>query len=140
MKRGRKSAASLTVVPAAEIISIVERPQPPAELSLEQAVEWRAIVDRLPAGWFPRETWPLLSQYCRHVVNARRVAQLLAQHEGAADFNTADYGALLAMQERETKAILATARGLKLSQQARVEPKTAGRLARDSKPGPRPWD
>jgi hypothetical protein len=29
------------------------------------------------AYWFGRETWPLLSQFCRHVVIARRVAKLI---------------------------------------------------------------
>jgi hypothetical protein len=52
-------------------------------LTDEQATEWWAVVNRLPADWFPRETHALLIQYCRHVVSARRVAQLLTQAESA---------------------------------------------------------
>jgi hypothetical protein len=79
-QRGRKSAASLTVIGSSGI-ETVQRPEPPAELSEEQAAEWQAMVNRLSADWFPRETWPLLVQYCRHVVSARRVAQLIARAE-----------------------------------------------------------
>ena len=49
------------------------------ELSDEEGEEWCEIVDRLPADWFARETHALLVQYCRHVVAARRVSQLIAE-------------------------------------------------------------
>jgi hypothetical protein len=42
------------------------RPEPPEDLTEEQAAEWSAVVDRLPADWFPRETHGLLARYCRH--------------------------------------------------------------------------
>jgi hypothetical protein len=42
-----------------------------ADLTEDQAAEWRAVVDRLPNDWFPRETHGMLAQFCRHVCTAR---------------------------------------------------------------------
>ena len=69
-QRGRKSAASLSVV---SLIADA-RPAPPDELAVEEAEEWRAIARRMPADWFARENHPLLSEYCRHIVRARDLA------------------------------------------------------------------
>jgi hypothetical protein len=96
--RGRISSASLSVVSSEGVIT-VPRPKPPDELTDEQAVEWRAIVDRLPADWFTRETWGLLVQYCRHVIAARKVAQLVASLESEADFDVAAYDRALKIPE-----------------------------------------
>ena len=99
MRRPRPSAA-------VEIPSVVElhpdaRPEPPEDLTEEQAAEWRAVADRLPADWFPRETHGLLSQYVRHVCTARRIARLLSDMEADPDLNVRDYDRLLKAQERE---------------------------------------
>jgi hypothetical protein len=80
--RGRKSAASLSVSLASPVETIA-RPDAPYDLTDEQIAEWWAVVNRMPADWFPRETHAMLAQYCRHVVNARRVAQLIAAHEAS---------------------------------------------------------
>lgn len=113
-QRGRKSVAALAVVSP---IETVPRPDAPYDLTDDQAEEWRAVVDRMPADWFPRETWPLLSQYCRHIVNARRVAQLIEQAAGRKKLNIGEYEALLKVQERESRAISALARAMRLTQQ-----------------------
>jgi hypothetical protein len=76
------------------------RPQPPEDLTEEQGAEWRAVMDRLPADWFPRETHGLVAQYCRHVSTAQRLARLLAA------------------QERETRCIASLATRMRMSQQA----------------------
>jgi hypothetical protein len=99
--RGRRSAASLTVIGAGGI-ETHRRPEPPSDLSDEQAAEWRSIVARMPADWFGRETQPLLAQYCRHVVSSRRVQQLVAAIEADEDFDIAAYDKALKMQARET--------------------------------------
>ena len=49
-------------------LETIRRPAPPRSLSDEEAEEWRAVVNRLPATWFPRETHSMLTQYCRQVV------------------------------------------------------------------------
>ncbi len=118
--RGRQSRADLAVVTS---IETVRRPPPPSELTDEQASEWQAVVDRLPADWFARETLPMLAQYCRHVASARRVAQLLASSELSDDFSVADYDRLLKMQERESRCLASLATKMRISQQSTYDPK-----------------
>lgn len=102
----------------------MHRPEPPVELSDEQATEWRQVVNRLPAEWFPRETWGLLAQYCRHVVAARRVAQLISNLEaGDGDLNVVEYDRLLKMQEREGRALSSLATRMRLSQHSTYDKK-----------------
>lgn len=131
--RGRQSAASLTVVAGA--VEVIPRASPPEELTDEQAHEWRAVVNRLPAEWFPRETHGMLAQYCRHVVAARRVAQLIASAEADENLDVENYDRLLKMQEREGRALSSLATRMRLSQQTTYDP-------RKKKPATakRPWD
>lgn len=120
--RGRTSAAALEVAALGKVETI-QRPDAPYELTDEQAQEWWAVVNRLPADWFPRETHGLLAQYCRHVIAARRVAQLVAAEE-AGEFDLDRYDQLLKMQEREGRALSSLATRLRITQQATVSPKT----------------
>jgi hypothetical protein len=129
--RGRTSAAALSVIgPVREL----RRAQAPAELTDEQADEWRAIVNRMPAEWFPRETHAMLAQYCRHVIAARRVAQLIDALEGRDPFDVEEYDRLLKMQEREGRALSSLATRMRLSQQA-----TYDKTKRKPIAGVRPW-
>lgn len=133
-QRGRKSAASLAVVTPLEV---VRRPTPPAELTDEQANEWRAVVNRLPADWFPRETHGLLAQYCRHVIAARRIGQLVAAEEESEDFDLDRYDQLLKMQEREGRALSSLATRMRLSQQTTYSDKKTKPAAGGLK---KPWE
>lgn len=117
--RGRTSAASLSVV--SNVVAI-PRPKAPHELNDEQAAEWQAIVDRMPADWFGRETHPMLVQYCRHVVTARRVAELIERAESRDDLEIGEYDKLLIMQEREGRAMSSLATRMRLSQQSSYHP------------------
>ena len=131
--RGRKSAASLAV--ASRPVEVVQRPDAPYDLTDEQSEEWWAVVNRMPADWFPRETHGMLSQYCRHVVAARRVAQLIADREaqvGALDVE--EYDRLLKMQEREGRAISSLATRMRISQQATVRAEQARKPSQVRKP------
>lgn len=119
--RGRTSSAALSVVPA--VIEVTPRAKPPEELTDEQADEWFAVVNRMPADWFPRETHGMLAQYCRHVVTARRVAQLIASAESADTLDVENYDRLLKMQEREGRALSSLATRMRLSQQTTYDPK-----------------
>ena len=116
--RGRQSTAAREIAHLAGSVASVQRPDAPYDLTDEQADEWRAIVNRLPADWFPREAWPLLAQHCRHVVNSRRVAQLIAAAEGAKSLDIEEYDRLLKMQERESRCIASLATRMRISQQA----------------------
>lgn len=133
--RGRDSAAALSVVQGGgSVVTAIRRPAPPSDLTDEQACEWRAVVDRLPAEWFPRETHGMLAQYCRHVIAARRIAQLIGQHEVAGDFTIEDYDRLLKMQEREGRALSSLATRMRISQHATYDKKRKKPIE-----GARPW-
>ena len=134
-KRGRKSAASLEIATVSPV-EIVQRPDAPYDLTDEQAKEWWAVVERLPADWFPRETHGMLTQYCRHVVAARRVAQLIANAEKFKAIDVAEYDQLLKMQEREGRAISSLATRMRISQQATVR----AELARKPDMVENPWE
>lgn len=134
-QRGRKSADALALQQFVGAAA-VQRPDAPYELSDEQAAVWRAVVDSMPADWFGRETQDLLTHYCRHVVAARRVAQLvnaLEQGEGPIDSN--EYDRLLKMQEREGRAMSSLATRMRLTQQTHYSAKKSreGRVAK------KPW-
>jgi hypothetical protein len=119
--RGRVSAAALAVQ-TPEQVEKIQRPDAPYDLTDEQTEEWWAVVNRLPADWFPRETHAILSQYCRHVVAARRLAQLVAAEE-AGELDLDRYDQLLRMQEREGRALSSLATRLRITQQATLNAK-----------------
>ena len=132
--RGRTSAASLQVVTPTGL-HVIERPRPPADLTDEQADEWRAVANSLPADWFGRETLPILAQYCRHVVASKRVAALVAQCEAGDELDLRDYDRLLKMQEREGRAITSLATKMRISQQS-----TYDKSKKKTEQVRKPWD
>ncbi len=137
-KRGRQSAAALAVVPVA---LDARRPAPPAHLTEAQGEVWRDTVATMPAGWFHRSHEPLLAAYCRHVVRAVELDKVLQETMApGSDASVKDADTLLKMAERETRALIACARTLRLTHQSQMHPRTAGR-ALDSAPiGPKPWE
>jgi hypothetical protein len=132
--RGRTSSASLSVTTAAPV-DVIQRPDAPYDLTDEQSEEWWAVVNRMPADWFPRETHSMLAQYCRHVVAARRVSQLIANAEGSDPFDVEGYDRLLKMQEREGRALSSLATRMRLSQQTTYDKSKKKPLA-----AKRPWE
>jgi hypothetical protein len=114
-RRGRPSIASLMVPDAPEFI---QRPDAPYDLTDEQAEEWRAIVGTMDPGHFMRGNYPLLAQLCRHIVNARRLAQLIEQCAKEKDFDRKEFGILLQLEATESAAIMRLSRSMRLTQQA----------------------
>ena len=113
--RGRSSMASLMVPDSSEFI---QRPDAPYDLTDEQAEEWRAIVSTMDPGHFMRGNYPLLAQLCRHIVNARRLAQLIEQCAKEKDFDRKEFGILLQLEATESAAIMRLSRSMRLTQQA----------------------
>lgn len=113
-QRGRKSAASLSL--PIEVGNLLPRPDAPYDLTDEEATEWWAVVNRLPATWFPRETHGMLTNYCRHIVTTRRLSQLIQAAESQKSFNVREYESLLKMRERESRAASALATKMKFTQ------------------------
>lgn len=135
-KRGRKSGAEIAV---ASPVSVVQRPPAPLELTPDETLEWEAIVDTMPADWFTRETHGLLKQYCRHVVMACRVAQLIDNEMAREELDYLALDKLGAMQARETAAIKAMAASMRISQQASYTTQRAG-TQKNNRTVKRPWE
>ena len=133
--RGRKSAASMAVVQPGGITA-VRRPDPPDEMDDEHAHEWRCVVNRMPADWFPRETHGLLVQYCRHVVSARRVSELMANFitEKTEIQLIETYNKILIMQDREGRALSSLATRMRISQHAQYNHKKSTGTLLEKKP------
>jgi hypothetical protein len=117
-QRGRKSAGALEIATLAVPLDRTERIKPPHDLVDEEVEVWVAVVNNEPADWFSPSTAPLLANYCRHVVSARRVAELIERATSDPDLNIADYDRLLKMQERESRCLSSLATKMRISQQA----------------------
>lgn len=132
-KRGRPSTADLAISRQLETVS---RPDAPYDLSDEESAEWWAVVNRLPAEWFPRETHGLLSAYCRHVVGIRRISELIRNVEGRSqEFDLDQYDKLLKMRERESRAASSLATRMRISQQTTYDKSKKKPLS-----VPSPWE
>ncbi len=137
-KRGRKSAAELGVIQG-----IPQRPDPPDELTPAQAEEWRAVVTRMPVHWFPREIWPLLCAYCRHVTYARHIAGMIEDaHQGDLTDRAElmHYNRLLGMQERQSNVMAGLATRMRLTNQSRYTAHSAASQAKGGITGRKPWE
>jgi hypothetical protein len=137
-KRGRKSAAELAIAP---LIEIEPRPVAPSELTDEESEIWEGIVARMPAAWFTKETHPLLVQLCRHIIAARRLAQLYhrATH-GDEDFEVLYYIKLVRALVGQTAIIASISTKMRLTQQSSYTDKAAGTAKRNMPDGPAPWE
>lgn len=134
-QRGRKSVAAQAI---GQVVTLPERPRAPTELNDEEVSVWDQVVGAHPGDWISRDQVPLLIQYVRHVVGARRVAQLITQHEAGEQFDTGAYLKLLTAQQTESKQIVLLARSMRITNQSRYVPHAGG--ARPSPQNPKPWE
>jgi hypothetical protein len=124
MAKSAEDGQKLAVVDNSQILAI-PRVKPPAELTQEQALEWVALTNRMPSDYFGAEHYPLMAQWCRHVVAARQVAQLIEQASSGDDINVPAYLQLLKQQEVESRAITALSRTMRLTHQSNVDEHTS---------------
>jgi hypothetical protein len=95
------------------------RPDAPYNLEDEAAGHWRQIVNCMPAGHFIPANYHLLTQLCRHLVEADRVARLIrsyCQKKDNASVRT--YTELLRAQDAQSLAIHRLSRSMRLSHQS----------------------
>jgi hypothetical protein len=139
---GRTSAASLSVV---NVLGN-DRPAPPDDLAETEAKEWREIAGRMPPDWFTRENFPLLAEYCRHIVRARGLAGDIAKFKRfpAEVRLTSDgiqrYDMLLRMADRERAAMVNLATKMRLTQQSRYRADKAAPAVDRGKTVSKPWE
>ena len=139
-KRGRKSAEALST----SVISIVpgKRPEPPEELTPEQAETWRATVGRMPVGWATPELWPMICQLCRHTSLMKFLGgqleafdpRLLQDAKGFRRFEK-----LVAMHEKEGRALTSLLTRLRLTPHSRYD-KHRANTAVEGRRKPKPWE
>jgi hypothetical protein len=142
-QNGRKSAASLAVAAPGSPLS-VPRLTPPAHISEAERAVWAEVVGDQPAGTFTPTHAPMLELYCRHITNARVIAEELANFERAwmaDDEGLKRYDRMLAMAERESRAASSLATRLRITRQAVEHPATVGRAAgKNASKTRKPWE
>ena len=136
-QRGPKSAEGASALARFSGLETIRRPDPPTELTDEQAEEWRAVIGRCPADWFPRETFALLCQYVRHVSRARRLVQLIDEAERSPEFSRKEYAKLLAMEIAQSNIIQSLATRMRISQYSSYDAK---KTKPNTKSAKMPWD
>jgi hypothetical protein len=142
-QRGRPSAAAkaIAVVVAG---GFGKRPEPPAELTSRQAEIWREVVASEHAEFFSTATTRIiLADYCRHREAAENVSSILNSFKPEwlkVEEGARRYALLLRMRELETRASVAMARSLRLTNQSRYQPETASTASRNAIKGARPWE
>lgn len=117
--RGRKSLAALTVSSKASQIEVVERQKPPHDLTDEETEIWASITASQAADWFDAASVPLLTQYCRHVVRARHIGEMIESATGKMEeLALEDYDRLLKMQQRESMAMASLSTKMRINPQS----------------------
>lgn len=132
----KESLASMTVARPA----VDARLAPPAGLTEAQTAVWATLVNARPANWFTDDHIGMLSQYCRHKVTSDVIAQQIEQFDPAwmaDDDGLKRYDKLLGMQERETRAMNALLRSMRITQQSLVR---ADKVVKLDAPSKKPWD
>jgi hypothetical protein len=99
-------------------IETVRRPGPPSELDKDEQQVWIDTVQSMEAGWFPKETHGLLTQYCRQILRARFIAKLIKDMQKVRKdrFKIGEYRRLLRDEARVVHNISVLARNMRLSQ------------------------
>lgn len=119
-----------------------KRLAPPMHISDAERSVWTQAVNDQPAEAFTEVHAPLLELYCRHVVQARILADELAQFERAwlaDDDGLKRYDRLLAMSEREGRAASSLATRLRITRQA-LHQVTAARQVAAMPRATKPWE
>lgn len=124
-QRGRKSTAELSIVS----VEAQPYPDPPENLLPEELELWRSIVMSRESTFFDPATLPLLSEYCRLKTQVEEMAEQVEQF--APDWFLTDdglkrYKNLTDIRDKIQGRMIALARSMRLTQQARYVPDKAG--------------
>lgn len=137
-ERGRKSTASLSVIPG----GFDQRPAPPSDLTEVEAEVWERTVAHEATDVFGTAALQqMLKDYCRHVIAAERLSLVIEANMRTTESEVSlkDLDCLLKMRDRETKAVADKATKLRLTNQSRYTPKAAGTAAKNAGGAAKPW-
>lgn len=122
----RRSVASIAVPAPAQPIS-TSRLEPPRHLKKHQKAIWLEVVNSLSADWFTPEQGAILERYVSHVARSRELEVLLMKCDP--DLHLDRYLSLSRAATVESKTVLALARSMRLTHQARLRATAAAALA-----------
>lgn len=128
----RQSTASLSIIQCNPVV----RQAIPEDLTADQAIVFRGVIDSKPANWFGADSVPLVKEYSRAVVACDLLARWVDKRM-AAEAN--DLDKVIRMRDLESKRAMSLATKLRLTQQSRYTPQAAATAA--GKAGKaRPWE
>ena len=134
VQRGRVSEAALAT--RAETIERSPRIPPPHDLNDEETEVYVSIINSEQADWFSPSTIPLLAQYCRHVIQPRRIAEMLEKVTAPKNFDVKMYSKLLSLQSRQSIILAVLATKMRISQQSTLNQNGVKKANHQR----RPWD
>ena len=102
-------------------VEVVQYPDAPYDLNDLEADQWRAIVRSMQPNHFTAGNFPILAQYCRHIVASNKIAQMTHACENAKEFNRREYFVLRQMQATESSQITKLGRALRLTQMSTTD-------------------
>jgi hypothetical protein len=111
---------------------------PPDDLTDVERSAWLAITSCRPGSWFDAASVPLITALIRHQQSADVLATEIAHFDPKwlrDDDRLERYRYLLAMRERETRAMAAVSRSLRLTPQS-IHAVTAGRAVDQHRAAP----
>ena len=136
MARGRKSGASLVVVP---LVPGQGRPEPPADLDSFEQEAWRQVVAALPAHWIDPAGQIVLRRLVAQVAASEKWELRLRQLRAEGQDTGEDVAELVAMQGAVAKTIAHLLSQLRATPRSRMVSRAAGpQIARTS--SLRPWE
>jgi hypothetical protein len=137
--RGRYSAANLSIVSPDGPRE--PPPEPPAYFNEREAVEWRAIVECLPQGFFPYESLALLTSYVSIAVQLDAINGQLSKFKGSLpprDATRKEYWELTRARGPLVMQLAVLSAKLRIAPSARNDRTT--RRAGQSGSGAKPWE
>ena len=120
----------------------VSRLEAPVHISDAERSVWLQVVNDQPAAAFTATHVPLLELYCRHIVQARVIADELGSFDRAwmaDDEGLKRYDRLLGMAEREGRAASSLATRLRITRQALDHATVARQVVGQAKTR-KPWE
>ena len=140
VKRGRKSAAELSIV----ALNPITRPDPPGDITASQKKIWKSVVDGEPIDFFQTAALQdMLKNLVRHQDTANRVSGVVEEFDIGwikSDDGEKKFANLLRLRDREASAASSLATKLRVTNQSRYTPKAAGTAARNETKLKKPWE
>lgn len=136
MPRGRKSAASLSVVP---VLPGRGRPEPPADLDELERRIWREVVDALPGHWLDTAGQVVLRRLVAQAAVSERQEDRLRQLRAQQQDGGEEAGALAVQHGVMAKNVAYLLSQLRATPRSRMVSRAAGPQIEQA-PDSRPWD